>query len=353
MSEWISNATVSDAVAWFDGRERIALVTHAKPDGDALGSTSALVRTLRTRGVDATAYYCGPMPTWAGEVLEGVPSEHLAGGSLPTGEFDGVVVCDTGSWGQIDPLHDWVRERHDRCLVVDHHLRGDGEMSPLRLIDTKAAAVCEPVAHICAGLLGVGPASLDRATAGALYTGLATDTGWFRFSNVTPETLRLVASLLEAGADAAKIYAMVMQQDRPARLRLMAKAFSSATFEFGGEFVVMRLTAADIHEAKGGPEDTGGFADPALAIASVRAVCVLTEVEGSGGGSGGANGGGALVKASLRSKPGAGMINVSDLAASLGGGGHANAAGVKQRCGMDEAVANILAAYERVRENTA
>ncbi|MEO0512903.1 MAG: DHH family phosphoesterase [Planctomycetota bacterium] len=342
MSEWTPTTTAEEVAARLRDAGRVAVLTHAKPDGDALGSTGALVRSLNVDGARATAFYVGAMPLFSDALLGDTSHQHLTGGAVPEGEFDAVVVCDTGSWGQLDALGDWVRGRADRTVVIDHHLQGDGEMSGSRLLETHAAAVCEPVADVCAAVLSRSMNGLPKEIATLLYLGIATDTGWFRFSSVTPRTLRTVADLVEAGADTVSVLSAVTQRDRPARLRAMARALASATFECGGELVVMRLTVEDIRAAKAGPEDLGGMQDAAMSIGSVRAVAIFVEVESPAGE-------GPLVKASLRSKPGEGMVDVSRVAGSLGGGGHANAAGVKQRVGMDEAVGNVLVAFERER----
>lgn len=343
MSEWKTNSQIDDIAAWLTERiqvnPRVAVLTHAKPDGDALGSTGALVRTLNQLGAEATAYYTGSCPPWTETLLGDTPRSLLANHDpAPSGEYGAVVVCDTGSWSQIGELSEFVKSQRENTAVIDHHLRGDAEVAPRLVIHTTAAAACEPVAELCAALTSTEPSKLPVKTATLLYTGLATDTGWFRFSSVTPTTLRLAANLLETGVDQPSLYAMIMQRDRPARLKLMAKALSSATFEADGEFVVLRITTQDMLDAHGSHDDTGGFADLALSITSVRATALVTEVEGE-----------PIVKASLRSKPGEKMVNVSNVAASLGGGGHANAAGVKQQTSIDQAVANIVAAYEQER----
>jgi phosphoesterase RecJ-like protein len=113
-----------------------------------------------------------------------------------------VVIVDTGSWSQLHDYRPWIDAQHDKTALIDHHLSGNAEVSPRRLIDTGAAAACEIVAGLCVPLLGPGFArDLPREVAEPLYLGLATDTGWFRHSNVTPAVMRLAADLLEAGVD--------------------------------------------------------------------------------------------------------------------------------------------------------
>ncbi len=141
------------------------------------------------------------------------------------------------------------------------------------------------------------PARLPLLVGEALYLGLATDTGWFKFSNTRPETLRLAASLLEAGVDAPKLFAMVEQQDRAARLRLQGRALSSLELHKNDSIAIMSLSAKDFDECHGDAEDTTGFASDVLSVASVQVGVMLVEVAGR-------EGKGPLSKASLRSKAG-------------------------------------------------
>lgn len=317
------------------------MVTHTKPDGDAVGASIALARSLNTASGTrrAEVWYTGGMPSWVSEIARETPHRHVGTVEEPVPAVtpDRVVVVDTGSWSQLDALAPFVRANHGCAAVIDHHLRGDGDTAGRRLLDTAAAAVCEPLAEVCRAVVGVErSADLPSPIATALYLGIATDTGWFRHSNVRPATFRLAAELLETGVDHSGLYALVEQSDRPARLRIIAAGLRSLEMIDRDRIAIMTLRTADIHAAHAGAQDTGGLTDFALRVASVRVAASITEVE-TGTHE-------PAAKISLRSKPGSGMIDVNRVAARLGGGGHANAAGARLECSVDEAKARLIKA---------
>jgi phosphoesterase RecJ-like protein len=299
----------------------------------------AVCRSLRLVGVDASVWYVGPTPRWLPEIAGDTPHSVLPPGApaTPGPAPDAVVVTDTGSWTQLAELADWLRPLRDRTTIVDHHLHGDGEAARMRLIRTTDAASTQVIAPVCAELLGVPAARLPRDVAQALYLGLATDTQWFRLSNVTPATMRLGADLLEAGAEHTKLYETIEQQDSAARYRLLGRALSSLELHHDGTVALMRLTLRDFADCGADRNDTGGFADMVQHIGSVRVAGVLTEGETRPGDP-------PLTKVSLRSKPGPGAVDVNAVTRALGGGGHARAAGAKMPgVPLDEARRRLLA----------
>ncbi|MGQ0626744.1 MAG: DHH family phosphoesterase [Phycisphaerales bacterium] len=344
-STWGSSIDQSAAVEWLKSRRRVVVLTHARPDGDALGSTLAITRTLLRLGVEAMPWYVGPMPRWSAELIGETPAEVLDGpaaaalcASIGPGDSngpDGVVVADTGAWMQVEDLRPFLSGRAGSTLVLDHHLSGNASLADRRIVDPRAASATEVCGPICRALLGGGPLPLDIAT--PLYTGLATDTGWFRFSNTRPATLRFAAELLEAGVNFSRLFDMIEQQDRPSRLALLGRAMNALEYFDGHRVALMALTRKDFDETHGDAEDTGGFAAHALAVAGLQVAVTLTEAavrEGQG----------ALTKVSLRSKPGPNAVDVAAVCQTLGGGGHARAAGVKLRMSLNEARGRVLAA---------
>lgn len=321
------------------------ILTHAKPDGDAVGSCVALARLCSQLGSKAAIWFAGPFPQWLNQVSDGCNVLRIAPDTaLPALEPDLVIVADTGSWVQVEPLAAWLRHRSAKSLLIDHHLSGDEDIAAQRLIDPSAAATAEVIAGICDHALGQ-PSSqpLPRNISEPLYLGLATDTGWFKFSNVTPATLRLAARLLAGGVDAPHLYELVEQQDRPGRLGLLGRAIATHQMvplpaaSGGGSACVMTLRQSDFKQCDAVGEDTGGFSQHALAIADVRVSIIISEQAPSKDGQ-------PVSKASLRSKPGQHAVDVAAVCASLGGGGHARAAGVKLSLSIDHARAAVLKA---------
>lgn len=347
MSDWETNATLDEIAAFLAGKERIAVLTHARVDGDAVGSSLALVRALNkaSKTRRATAWYVGGAPGWLHELAGDAPHVVLEGGKLPEGEPDAVVIVDTGSWAQLDALAEWVRARQAITTIIDHHLQGDAEMAPRRHLAKTCAAAAQPVCQLALRLLGLSrPSQLPVAIAELIYTGLATDTGWFRHSNVTPEVFDLAGELLRAGVDHVKMMALVEMNDRPARLRVMAEALGSLELHDRERIAVMSLTREAIHRAQAGSSDTGGFSDLGLKISTVRVCAILTEVETSEGS--------PATKISLRSKSGPHMIDVNQVARRLGGGGHANAAGARLGLPVEQAKPVLLDAITQTQKES-
>lgn len=349
-AEWVSSSSAAEIADWLAAQARVLLLTHTKPDGDAMGSTLALARALNLRaknegvpGVTATPWYAGIMPSWSSTLAGGTRTRHEEADGLPDpANFEAIAICDTGSWGQLAPFADALKAAPTKTCIVDHHLQGDAEISERRLLDTDAAAVVQPVAEICCRLLGVSsPAELPRDIATPLYFGLSTDTGWFRHSNVGPRVFTLASQLHEAGVDHGRLHAMSEQTDREPRVRLLGRTLSNMRTACDGRLAVMPVTVQDLHDTKAGPGDTGGFQDPVLCIAKVRVVVVLTEVPASGDEP-------ARVKLSFRSKPavegGPGLVDVNQLAQTFGGGGHAQAAGARPEGSIDEVIDRVIAA---------
>ncbi|MGD9690941.1 MAG: bifunctional oligoribonuclease/PAP phosphatase NrnA [Phycisphaerales bacterium] len=344
--DWSTTTSPADLARLLRGDRSVLVLTHARPDGDALGSSLALTRALRRRQIDARACYIAPTPRWAAQIIADTPSTTLshAGAAplpLPMPEPDRFAIVDTGSWVQLEGAADWVRPRTSRTVVIDHHLSGNADMSGTRLLDHAAAAAAEIVADVCCSLLDLpNPAALPLEIAEPLYLGIATDTGWFRFSNTRPATLRLAAALREAGVDAPRLFQLVEQQDRPARLRLYARALSSLELHARDSIAIMSLSQKDFEDCRGDTEDTTGFASDVLSVASIQVGVLLTEVAGRAGKP-------PLTKASLRSKPGPNAIDVAALTSALGGGGHARAAGVKFEAPLPDAKRILLEAITR------
>lgn len=350
MSNYTFNSTAQQIAAWLKGRKKVIICTHAKPDGDALGSTTGLSRALAHAGVSSEVWLIGPFPSWTDQVLGHTHVKKLSSDATtvpPSGnEADGIVVCDTGSWNQVEGLRPWLTGKADRTVILDHHLHGHPEMASQRLIVTNAAAASHVVADVATALLGLAEtAPLPKDVAEPLYLGLATDTGWLRFSNVTPATLRLAARLIESGVDHPSLYEMVEQQQKPTRPVLLGRALSSLTMHHGKTVALMTLRDSDLRALGAVGEDTGGFSEPVMAVAGVRVVATLTEMPPPPSAPAGS---GTLVKVSLRSKPGPNAVDVAEIANRLGGGGHARAAGIKLFMSVEDAQRTIIDALAKV-----
>jgi len=339
-SIWTNTIDPKAVADWIDSKETLVLLTHTKPDGDALGSTLALARAINlkrgTTGAISAAecWYAAPMPEWGAKMA--VPTKFkLINPPQPAPAVldpDGIVICDTGSWSQLAPFKEFLEPRLDKTVIIDHHLQGNSEISTRRLLDTNAAAVVQPVAEVCCHLLGLdNPSELPVDIATPLYVGLATDTGWFKHSNVNGRVMHLAGQLLDAGVNHNSLFAMLYQRDRTPRLKLMARALESLEIIKDKNAAIMTLTLEDFKQTKAAPGDSGGFVDIPQSIEAIRVVAILNEQHDEGG---------TFTKISLRSKPtewdGNPPVDVNAVCQKLGGGGHARASGAKVRHGLEQ-----------------
>ncbi len=334
---WESNTDVPSIADRLRAAQRIAILTHAKPDGDAIGSTLALARTLTRMGKHAIPVYLNPWPARFDPVLADTPVIHEHAdcwSEAALDNIDTVAILDTGSWNQLADARTWIAGREDSTIIIDHHAHGDPEIAAARLIRTSAAAAAQIAADICCNLLGAEPSDLPVSIAEPLYLGIATDTGFFRYSSVTPDTMRLAADLIDAGVQHNALYRLVEQSDDVSRLRIITRALNNMQLFANDAAAVITISQQDADECGVSMDDVGGLADLPQSVASVRAVAVITEVDPE------------MSKVSFRSKAGPDHIDVNTLAQQFNGGGHVHAAGAKIHKPLAEARALIIAALE-------
>lgn len=336
---YTSNASLDDVARRLRSAKHVVTLTHSKPDGDAVGCSLAVARALHRLGVGATPVFLPPWPSRMNAVVGPTPIIHAnpaCWDKPPISVADAAAVLDTGSWTQISEAKAWLSPRASSAVVVDHHSHGDGDIAALRHVVPDSASCAELVADLCLILLGVGSyAKLPVEIAEPLYLGVATDTGWFRYSNMRPSTLRLAADLIDAGVDANRLYRAVEQADTPNRLELIRRALQSLEILDNGRAAMMTLTKADIEASGATQEEVSGLTDLPQTIGTVRVVAVLTELEGN------------LTKVSFRSKaadPGQREIDVNALAQRFSGGGHLHASGAKIRQPLAEVRPLVAAA---------
>ncbi|HZL35065.1 MAG TPA: bifunctional oligoribonuclease/PAP phosphatase NrnA [Tepidisphaeraceae bacterium] len=309
---------------------RVLVTTHVRPDGDALGSTAALVAGMRQRGVIGEVLLLSHLPTKYAFLFHdnGIVHHDAEVGwpaSLSLDNFDAFVVVDTGTWSQLPGLKERISAWNVPKVVVDHHLTQEN-WADAKLVVTEAAAAGEIVAE----LLDQWEVKLDAAMGSALFVAIASDTGWFQFSNTRPFTLRLAARLIEAGADTDRLYQLLYQNERPERIALQARAQQSLELLLDNRLAVMRVTHQDFVHTRASVPDTESLINIPLQIRTVEVSILLTEPGDAG-----------PVRVSLRSK---GQVDVARFAEQFGGGGHARAAGLKLQLPLHEARARLVAA---------
>ncbi len=323
-----------EVTAWLRRFRRPLLLTHRRPDGDALGAVVTIARVLRAWRRRPRVVLFDPWPrryALLERYVQAAQWNQMRPEALA--RCDAVVVADTCAFSQLEPAGMFL-ETAPPVLVFDHHQTRDDlgvRAQDLRLIDPSASATCLIVYE---WLRSCGQA-LDRALSTALWIGLSTDCGWFRYASTDARTLRAAAELLEAGARPAELYAQVYENEPPGRLRLLGKAIERLELHAEGRVAVMALRRWDFERCEADHSMTDDLVNEAGRIAGVEVYLLATEL-GTG-----------HVKFNFRSKR---RVNVAQLAARFGGGGHARAAGARVSGRFGQVVPRVVrAAVEAVR----
>ncbi len=254
-------------------------------------------------------------------------------------QADGILVVDTCSWSQLEPAAEFLRTSALPRVIVDHHqtrdeLKGAGRAAAGDyLIDPTAAAACVLVFEWARAMNWLNEEA--RAIADALYVGISTDTGWFRFSNTDARTFAVVAELVRMGVQPDAWYSTIYETVTPARIRLEAAMLAATELSDDGRIAWSTLTAADFETTRARPTDTEDLIHGLQRLAGVCVALLFTQ-DGDG-----------RVRVNLRSKPPyiCGVdVDVAAIARSLGGGGHERAAGVRLAEPLPDAQARVLAA---------
>ena len=312
--------------------QRILLITHVAPDGDAIGSLLAMGEMLRAQGKVVILACEDPVPAnyaWLPGSAEVVDSSSLSGGRAQTATamVDLVISLDCGDQGRMGTAYD-LRLASVPLLNVDHHVTNTN-YGTLNWVDPSCAATTQMVLYL-AEALGW---ELTEPVAMCLLTGLVTDTRSFRTSNVDLATLRAALRLMEAGASLSQVAQRSLGQQPLAQVRLFADAVGRVRLEEG--ILWTSVTRAMRRRWMVDEDGTSGLANSLSGVREAQVVVVFTERN---------NG---TIDVGLRAVPG---YDVARLAIGLGGGGHPQAAGCTLEGDLEQIREQVLT---QVRQSVA
>jgi phosphoesterase RecJ-like protein len=298
-------------------KQRTFLITsHARPDGDAIGSSLGLMHLLDAMDKQVTVAFADPVP----QIFHELPGVKRIVSTLPDTTVDCAVLleCDSlarSGFTTIDA----------RTVVnIDHHLSGRA-FADHNWIDPEAPAVGAMV-YDMAVMSGL---PITPAMATCLYAAVLTDTGGFTFST-TAATFALAQHLLESGADAHGVTQAVYFSNAPSKLRLLGIALNR--MQIDGAIALSWVTQDDMEAAGASIEDCEGVVNSLIGMAGICAAAFLREVPDGEG-----------YRISLRSKD---AVDVSAVAGRFAGGGHRNASGGTVTGPLETALANIVTALQ-------
>lgn len=310
---------VADARDWLFTRRQLLVVTHMRPDGDALGSLFAATECLRTYGIDCTPY-----------VMETVPVEYKrfsvsglrCNASIDLSEFDGMLCLDCANEERLALPADGFADISIPVCNIDHHI-DNSRFGEVNVIHAESASTTE----LLATLFKRYDVQIPSNAATALMLGLVMDTGGFRFNNTTACSLRCAAELVDLGAN----YDLVMKEmffNEPMQLlKLKGEVYNTVNFAYDGRFAWFVLTPELMDEFGVTSDMAEDLIDSVRVIRGVEITCRMQQVDD-------------IMRFSLRSQNP--DLPILPIAHKLGGGGHMLAAGATAKMSPEEAEKKLL-----------
>ena len=292
--------------------DNFLILSHKHPDGDTLGSAFALKRALDSLGKKSMVRCNDEIHPKFSYLWEGIDNSDI--------EFDKIIAVDVADSKLLGA--DFEAKYGDKVfLCIDHHM-SNREFAENLLLEDKAAASAVIYEVICE--LGV---EFTPEMAGCVYTGLATDTGCFMFSNTTPETHRIAAKVMEKGADYTLINRLMFETKTFSYLKLEQMAVASIENYFDGRVAMMTLTQEMFNKSGSDESECDGIASLPRKIEGVKIGITIREQK---------NG---KYKVSLRTVE---PYDAAKICAKFGGGGHNRAAGCEFDCSLTETKQQLL-----------
>lgn len=309
--------------------KKIVIVTHWSPDGDAMGSALGLYNYLNQKKHKVTVITPNDYPSFLfwlpGNKKVTNFSVNAKAAKLAVAKSNIIFCLDFNSLKRIDALGDEVAKSKAVKCIIDHHLQPE-DFADYMLHNIKASSTCELIFDFIE-LIG-DKDFINKDIANCLYTGIMTDTGSFRFPSTTAKTHRIIAELIDSGAENAAVHSHIYDDNTEDKLRLLGFCLAEKLTilkEYGTAFFSLRADELNHFNYKKG--DTEGIVNYALSIEGIRFSAFFVERDDE-------------IKTSFRSK---GNFNVNLFARKhFNGGGHANAAGGMSDLTLDETIIKFL-----------
>jgi phosphoesterase RecJ-like protein len=319
-----ANSTPAEIVAAMRSAQRIAVVAHVRPDGDAVGSVLGLALSLRALGKDVIAMLEDGVPLNLA-FLPGTDTV-IQPGTEPL-NIDLAIALDTATHERVGDKTKALLDAAPLLVDIDHHPSNPG-YGALNFIDPTAPAT----GQIIYDLLSEHGLPIDDDIRQNLFVAISTDTGSFQYSSTNARTHRIVAEMIEAGLDTSRLAQLVYQSYPVRRLELMRDMLNHMAFRAEGRIVSWQLKQALMDAVGIQSGDTEGLIDTLRMIDSVVTCVIFEDIPGG------------KVRISSRSKDS--RLDVSAVCAQFGGGGHRMASGARMKGPIGEAAEKFLQALE-------
>jgi phosphoesterase RecJ-like protein len=304
-----------------DAAEEFVIVTHINPDGDAIGSEYALAAFLVSRGKRVKIVNQDPIP----EPLRFIENPDIPAELYAPDRHDPllqqaerIVLVDNSAPDRLGQMESVMRAVASRTLCIDHHPTRTAPWAD-NILDVDYCATTA----IIYDLMRACDWQPDVGTARAIYVGLVTDTGFFRFNSTNARTHEIAAELLKLGVEPARAYQEIYERNPVAYAKLLGSALAGLRLDAAGAVASVKITREMIEALEADEVDSTEITTTLLATDGVRVAILFREL------------GDGRIKVSLRSK---GTLDVHQLASEFGGGGHRNASGIVMPGEIDEAI---------------
>jgi phosphoesterase RecJ-like protein len=311
--------------------KKIVVVPHRNPDGDAIGACLAIQHFLKKKNHIVTVVSPNEFPSFlhwmplTKEILKFDKQNRQSKKTIQEAEL--IFLLDFNALNRVgDDMQNTLNDFKGTYLMIDHHLQPEA-IAKYTFSDVSYSATCEMVYDFIDKL---GEKDLiDQTIATCIYTGIMTDTGNFRFPATKPRTHKIVANLMELGADNAYIYSKVFDSNTYQNLQLLGHALSKLQVIPKSNTAYFMLSKNDLKAYDYQKGDTEGIVNYGLSIKGIALAAIFIEDEDQG-----------IIKISFRSK---GKFSVNNFARNyFNGGGHQNAAGARSKDSLNETVEKFI-----------
>ena len=304
----------------------IAVTSHCRPDGDAIGSTLALGLALQGMGKKVYMWNEDGVPARYA-FLEGAELIQPLPETVPA-DVEMLICVDTGDWKRLGDRTQQLLVDFPLIVNVDHH-GTNTRYGHLQVIEPETAAC----AFVLFNMLKSWGVKMTRPVADALYVGISTDTGSFQYGSTTPEVMHAAGELLAAGVDVADVNRRVYQEVPYSSLLMQREVLNHMVVEAGGRLAHYSMPAGRKAELQVSLEDTKDLVDVVRVLQGVKVAIIFEDLEDG------------RIRVSLRSKDAS--ISVAAIASLFGGGGHAMASGIRMRGELADCREKVLNAVRK------
>ena len=293
----MKTVTFEKCAEFLHNADNILILMHRSPDGDAIGSGYALAYALRKIGKTVMPVCSDDIPQKYGYITDGLSVQNFKPEYIVT-----VDLADTQLFG-----NKLIQYKNRVNLCIDHHPSNTG-YAEYGIVDANAGACAQIVKKV----INAMNIPIDKNIANAIFTGIATDTGCFKYSNASAESYKMAAEMIECGADGFFINKLMFDTKSRERLEIERLALNSLTYHYDGKIAVIFITKEMMEKSGASDDDTEGISGMPRQIEGVVIGITIREKDNGN------------FRVSMRSS---GEKDVSAVCAAFGGGGHKAAAG--------------------------